>query len=268
MGRNRLQLQQADHTEPHLAQMSSWFACVIVLEGTHLCEPLSLLCAHSVFIVAWAPHSCPYTELLAGLQWSTTQVPRLNEWSCVVVLTRLLVFVLVQASGSGRPSVINLSLGGPQSSIINSAVDAAVAAGIVVVTSAGNVASDACNFSPASATNAIVVAASTGTDTAALFSNQGPCIDIYAPGLSVTSASAVNNSGSIVVSGTTIAAPLVTGVIARLRAELPSYTPAQIWSLLVCLSSNGTLTSVPTNTVNRLLHGNATIMFWRVSPTF
>jgi serine protease len=175
--------------------------------------------------------SCPYSEIVNGLQWVVSQV-----------------------ATSSRKAVINLSLGGPVSTIVNDAVDAAVSAGIAVVVSAGNSAADACNFSPASAASAITVAASTSSDSAALFSNQGACIDIYAPGLSVTSAGAATDSDVTVVSGTTIAAPLVAGVAARLLGELPTLSPAQLWSLMTCLSSNNVLTSVPSGTVNRLLY--------------
>lgn len=55
------------------------------------------------------------------------------------------------------------------------------------------------------------VAASSQTDSAALFSNLGTCVDIYAPGQNVTSASSTDDVSAVAVSGTTIAAPLVAG---------------------------------------------------------
>jgi subtilisin family serine protease len=80
---------------------------------------------------------------------------------------------------AGRTVVVNMSFGGRTSEALNLAVTAAVASGIVFVTSAGNDGRPACRQSPASATDAITVAASNSRDRAAFYSNFGSCVDIF-----------------------------------------------------------------------------------------
>jgi len=85
-----------------------------------------------------------------------------------------------QATESGRPSVISMSLGGPRSSIENTAVARAHAANVVVVVAAGNDDADACFSSPASAVEALTVGSTTISDSRSSFSNWGPCVDLWA----------------------------------------------------------------------------------------
>jgi subtilisin family serine protease len=73
-----------------------------------------------------------------------------------------------------------MSLGGSKSSLINDAVASAINIGLVVVTSAGNDAFDACNKSPASVSTAITVASTENDDSRSSFSNYGSCVDIFA----------------------------------------------------------------------------------------
>ena len=73
-----------------------------------------------------------------------------------------------------------MSLGGSKSNAINIAVSGAVAAGVVVVVSAGNDAADACLKSPASVAGAITVAATGIDDTRGAYSNFGSCVDLFA----------------------------------------------------------------------------------------
>lgn len=108
--------------------------------------------------------------------------------------------------------VINMSLGGGRFEPLNQAVANAVAAGVPIVVAAGNSDGDACNASPASEPSAITVAASTNTDSRASFSNFGSCVDLFAPGQAITSAA--ENSGTRVLSGTSMASPHVAGVVA------------------------------------------------------
>jgi serine protease len=130
-------------------------------------------------------------------------------------------------------SVINMSTGSPQDPALNSAVRNAVAAGITVVVAAGNNNSDACNYSPSSTTEAITVGNSDINDTRAVDSNSGTCVDIWAPGSSITSAALDSNFGSRVDSGTSMAAPHVAGAAALYLAAHPSATPAEVASALI-----------------------------------
>jgi serine protease len=112
----------------------------------------------------------------------------------------------VKNNASG-PSVANMSLGGGASQATDDAVNAAVAAGISFVVAAGNNNSNACNYSPARAADAITVGSTTSSDARSSFSNYGTCLDIYAPGSSITSAWYTSNSATNTISGTSMAAP-------------------------------------------------------------
>jgi serine protease len=101
-----------------------------------------------------------------------------------------------------------MSLGG-KSSALNTAVNAAVSAGVVMVVAAGNSNKDACSYSPGSATSAITVGSTTNTDTDARssFSNKGKCVDVYAPGSGITSSWISSPVATRVLSGTSMASP-------------------------------------------------------------
>ena len=114
---------------------------------------------------------------------------------------------------SGVPKrVINMSLGGPASGSVDDAVNNAVRDGVAVIVSAGNENSNACGASPARAVSAITVASTTSSDSRSGFSNYGSCVDIFAPGSNILSASF--NNGNLALSGTSMAAPHVAGVVA------------------------------------------------------
>merc|ERR1719245_1443065 len=105
-----------------------------------------------------------------------------------------------------RPTVLSMSLGGRGAdSGYSTVIDAAVNQGVVVVVAAGNSNSDACNFSPAFAANAITVGSTTSTDARSSFSNYGTCTNIWAPGSSVLSAGITSDTGTRSLSGTSMA---------------------------------------------------------------
>jgi subtilisin family serine protease len=113
------------------------------------------------------------------------------------------------ASQGVAPSVVNLSLSTGRSAAFNATVAALVAQGITVVAAAGNADTDACSRSPASEPGVLTVAASTAADTRAGFSNHGPCVALYAPGVGVTSAWHTAPDAAVALSGTSMAAPLL-----------------------------------------------------------
>lgn len=136
----------------------------------------------------------------------------------------------------GSPAVVNLSLGGGASSSLDAAVQALVDQGITVVAAAGNSAADACNASPARVPGAVTVGATTASDGFASFSNFGSCVDLLAPGSAVKSAYFSSNTATATLSGTSMAAPHVSGVVAQIL-EAGAATPAEVQTVLI---ANGT----------------------------
>ena len=156
---------------------------------------------------------------------------------------------------TGRKIVINMSLGGTKYDPMNDIVDQASAAGVVVVVAAGNDGVDACTQSPSSAVSAITVGATEQNDDIASFSNDGPCVDIYAPGRTILS-TFTDGATAITLSGTSMAAPHVAGAAAMyLQAGknpavdmISDATSIQSYLLLyIGALSTSAPTSAPTN---------------------
>ena len=140
------------------------------------------------------------------------------------------------------PSVANMSLGGPFSQALNDAISSAVASGVTFAVAAGNEAQDACNVSPASEPAAITVGATHDDDQLASFSNFGGCVDLLAPGVSITSAWIDGADAANTISGTSMAAPHVAGAAALILDADPAATPAEVAE---ALSSNAVPDAVP-----------------------
>jgi subtilisin family serine protease len=148
-------------------------------------------------------------------------------------------YVAAQALATGRPTVANLSLGGGANAALDQASNRAVANGVHMVVAAGNDGRDACNNSPARASDVISVAASDVNDNLASFSSKGSCTHIIAPGVNVKSAVESNDNAYSTFSGTSMAAPHVAGVTALLLAESPSMAPLQMRTNLQNIASSG-----------------------------
>jgi hypothetical protein len=108
--------------------------------------------------------------------------------------------------------------------------------------SAANSYDDACNYSPASAPEAMTVGATDAADVEADFSNRGPCVDIWAPGVYVRSAAGWDDTASIELSGTSMAAPHVTGTAALYLELNPQAAPADIVDELKSNATTGAIT--------------------------
>jgi subtilisin family serine protease len=153
-----------------------------------------------------------------------------------------------------KPAVANMSLGDVGIPAIDDATERLIAAGVTTVVSAGNDSDNACNYSPARAPNAITVGSTTSTDARSSFSNYGTCVDIFAPGSSITSASNSGNSASTSMSGTSMSSPHVAGAAALYLSANPTATPAQVRDALVNNSTPNKVTSPGTGSPNRLLY--------------
>lgn len=163
-------------------------------------------------------------------------------------------WIAANIQSTNSRAVVNMSLGGSFDSALNAAVRAIVNLGVPVVVAAGNDARDACYSSPASEPLAITVAASTSSDEEAGYSNYGSCVDIFAPGSSVTAAGISSDSSTSVKSGTSMASPHVAGYAAVVKGLFPSASASAVTSAITGSATLNVLTSVSSGTVNRLLY--------------
>lgn len=154
------------------------------------------------------------------------------------------------------PAVANMSLGSGFSTSFNNAVVGLINSGVFVSVAAGNSRQSACNYSPSSVTQALVVAASDRTDRRASFSNHGACVDIYAPGVDVWSAWHTGDDIIARVSGTSQASPHTAGVAAQYKATFGDAPASVVESWIVANSTPNVILQNKTGTVNRLLWTN------------
>ncbi|GAA2425168.1 hypothetical protein GCM10010405_04660 [Streptomyces macrosporus] len=153
-----------------------------------------------------------------------------------------------------KPAVANVSIGGAASAAKDAAVKKMIEAGITVAVSAGNKGVDACTQSPAREPSVITVAATARDDSKPSWSNHGTCVDLFAPGSSVLSTGIDSTTATKTMSGTSMAAPHVTGAAALYVSEHPTATPAQVTRALLDAAGTGRVTGPGEGSPNRLLH--------------
>lgn len=165
---------------------------------------------------------------------------------------------IITNHSAGVPAVANMSLGGGASTAIDTAVQSTINDGVTVVVAAGNSNVNACNSSPARVAAAITVAATTSSDARASYSNYGSCVDIFAPGSSITSAWHTSSTATNTISGTSMASPHVAGAVATLLSRFPTSTPSQVATLLRDSATSNVVTSAGTGSPNFLLFQDPT----------
>ncbi|MBP6749622.1 MAG: S8 family peptidase [Xanthomonadaceae bacterium] len=178
--------------------------------GTHVTGTIAgttwgvakLATVHPVRVFGCDNYGSPWSTIIAGIDWV--------------------------AANRQLPAVANMSLGGAANSSVDAAVDNLINRGVTVVTSAGNDSADACSNSPAHVRRAITVGATDRNDNRSWFSNYGTCVDLFAPGSSITSAWYTSNSVAAIMNGTSMAAPHVAGVAALYLQSNPGASPAMV----------------------------------------
>jgi subtilisin family serine protease len=171
------------------------------------------------------------SDVISGIEWVTTQFKQ-----------------------GGGPAVANLSLGAGASSAMDTALQNSIRAGVTYTVAAGNENTAACSKSPSRVLDAIVVGATTPSDTRSDFSNYGPCLDLFAPGSSIPSSWSTSDTTTTLQSGTSMASPHAAGLAALYLATQPGATPAQVSDRLTVGASKGKVLSAGVGSPNMLLN--------------
>lgn len=156
------------------------------------------------------------------------------------------------------PMVANLSISGSGDTATDTAIANSIAAGVSYAVAAGNgnlfgIPQDACNYTPARVPAAMTVGASDSADVKASFSNYGACVDWFAPGVNITSASTGSTTATSVKSGTSMSSPHTAGVAALYLQANPTATPQQVRDAIFDATTKGKVSSANT-TNNHLLY--------------
>lgn len=152
---------------------------------------------------------------------------------------------------SRKPAAVNIAIGIPPNKELDNAIRTSIASGISYVIEGGGDSKDVKDSSPSRVREGIIVGASNCFDYMADFSNFGEGLDIFAPGVEITSAALGN--GVTNMSGVQVAAAHVTGVVALHLGQHPNMSPAQVKQIIVKDAVEGVLKNVPEGTPNRLL---------------
>ncbi|HYM61120.1 MAG TPA: S8 family peptidase [Thermoanaerobaculia bacterium] len=196
----------------------------------------------------------------SGVAKAATLVPvRVGDCQGNATLTQVINAVNWVVQHHATPAVANISMVFSYSRSLDDAVTKLIGSGVVVTVAAGNNASDACAFSPASNPKVLTVGASDRDDNVASFSNLGSCVQLFAPGVGVGGAHFAQDgywNCSPGWNGTSVAAPLVAGVAASLLSQYPTMSPGDVKAMVLAGATANAL-HMPKgygSSPNRLLH--------------
>jgi len=190
--------------------------------------------------------------VIAGVDWVTQQIQ---------------ANTVTTTSGHGKHAttttikpraIVNIAMEAPGNQPLDTAIETSIQAGAVYVVSAGNDGSDACQVSPARVADAITVGASNSDDSIPSFSNQGSCVDLFAPGVNiVTDYNADDTAVAPYFSGTSASSPAVSGAAAVYWAEHPDATAAEVRAAIIGDATTGVLTGLASGSPDRLLYSGS-----------
>ncbi|KAK3830637.1 MAG: peptidase S8/S53 domain-containing protein [Linnemannia gamsii] len=165
----------------------------------------------------------------------------------------------VAANAVAGKSVVNMSLGGGKSTAIDAAAARLFTKNIPLIVAAGNSANNACTGSPAGAANTYTVGATDKTDYPASFTSYGTCVEIFGPGVGITSAWIGSNTATNTISGTSMATPHVVGVAALYIAKGGLNTAQSVFDKLTTTSTKNVVKGSTNGSANRLVFNGGAI---------
>lgn len=208
------------------------------------CDPTDFECAkdddghgtHCAALVAGKRYGVAKKANIWGIRTFTNSNKMSVSW-----ILQAIDFVVTKGQ---KPSVMSMSI--QMLGTWKPALDAITEAtehGVAIVVAAGNAGNtenpDACDHTPAYVPSAIVVGSIDKSDFRSSYSNFGSCLDIFAPGRDIKSASHKSDDGSITHSGTSQATPMVAGAVALLLAHKPDLGVKGVTTLLLEGASKG-----------------------------
>ncbi|KAI8331960.1 peptidase S8/S53 domain-containing protein [Chlamydoabsidia padenii] len=190
----------------------------------------------------------------------SVQVLAKNGRGAVSSLLSGIQWVTQDAMKYPKKSIVNMSLGipsiAPSANTLDQAITAAAQSGLPIIVAAGNTASDACDVVPAGNPNVYTVANADKTDTLDYRSCYGKCVAITAPGVNVESDYIGGKNATAVMSGTSMAAPHVTGIAALILQELDDPSPKSLFAALTSMATKGAVKKNRPDTVNLLAYND------------
>ena len=176
-----------------------------------------------------------------------------NRFETATIVINAIEWVIQNAQ---RPAVVNMSLStGVPFTPLDTATENLINAGITAVVSAGNNNQDACtDGSPIRVPRAITVGATTITDVRSSFSNFGTCLDLFAPGSGIISASFLGDTNTANLSGTSMSAPHVAGTAAIYLGANPNATVAEVTNAILSQATSGIVSNPGPESANLLLY--------------
>ncbi len=153
-----------------------------------------------------------------------------------------------------KPAVVNVSLSGPASQTLDNVATRLADSGVIVVVAAGNDEANACSFSPARASAVLAIGSTNTSDHRASFSNYGPCVDLFAPGMYIESASKDAPSAIRTSAGTSSSAALTSGVAALILSANPGMSATQVRDRIMSTATPGVVQNAGEGSPSLLLH--------------